>query len=282
MGRRRGRPRRRRPSERAPLWGADGADPDPSGTGHGSRRSGPCRRRRSIRPTRDTSSSRRYLHVFGPGRPRRSPSGRGSAAPAHAAFAALGSRSYPSARRSATAGSSPRTKRRSVPRDPRARRRGSSRAATRSSCSRVPTASSSSPTRTGGRCSGRRAYGPAPSWSRARSSARGGASQAVVTVEPWQKLSAAQRHAVEEEAASMPLPGDRRGTSSGFAGRSAVAARFAVHPSPTVATRIRRSSVSPSMAALAGGRLAWANELNGGGRCVYRPALNSAVLPWLA
>ena len=43
-------------------------------------------------------------------------------------------------------------------------------------------------------------------------------SQAVVTVEPWQKLSATQRHAVEEEAASMPLPG-RRGRS-GFAGRS--------------------------------------------------------------
>ena len=32
-------------------------------------------------------------------------------------------------------------------------------------------------------------------------------SQAVVTVEPWQKLTAAQRYDIEEEAASMPLPG---------------------------------------------------------------------------
>ena len=32
-------------------------------------------------------------------------------------------------------------------------------------------------------------------------------SQAVVTAEPWQKLTAAQRHAVEEEAGSLPLPG---------------------------------------------------------------------------
>jgi Winged helix DNA-binding domain len=31
--------------------------------------------------------------------------------------------------------------------------------------------------------------------------------QAVVTVELWQKLTAAQRHAIEEEAAAMPLPG---------------------------------------------------------------------------
>jgi Winged helix DNA-binding domain len=32
-------------------------------------------------------------------------------------------------------------------------------------------------------------------------------SQAVVTVERWQKLTAAQRNSIEEEAASMPLPG---------------------------------------------------------------------------
>ena len=32
-------------------------------------------------------------------------------------------------------------------------------------------------------------------------------SQAVVSVEPWRKLTVAQRHAIEEEAASMPLPG---------------------------------------------------------------------------
>jgi hypothetical protein len=32
-------------------------------------------------------------------------------------------------------------------------------------------------------------------------------SQTVVTVEPWQELTAAQRRAVEDEAASMPLPG---------------------------------------------------------------------------
>jgi hypothetical protein len=32
-------------------------------------------------------------------------------------------------------------------------------------------------------------------------------SQGIVTVEPWQKLTAVQRHAVEEEAAAMPLPG---------------------------------------------------------------------------
>ena len=32
-------------------------------------------------------------------------------------------------------------------------------------------------------------------------------SQAVVTVEPWRKLTAAERRAIEEEGASMPLPG---------------------------------------------------------------------------
>ena len=31
--------------------------------------------------------------------------------------------------------------------------------------------------------------------------------QAVVTVEPWEALTAAQRDAIEAEAASMPLPG---------------------------------------------------------------------------
>ena len=34
-------------------------------------------------------------------------------------------------------------------------------------------------------------------------------SQAVVTVEPWRTLATAQRHAVEEEAATLPIPGPR-------------------------------------------------------------------------
>ena len=53
-------------------------------------------------------------------------------------------------------------------------------------------------------------------------------SQAVVTAEPWQKLTAAQRHAVEEEAASLPLPGvsgSIRGSLAGLGAKARVMTR---------------------------------------------------------
>ena len=96
--------------------------------------------------------ARRYLHVFGPATPARSPTWAGIRPPRPPR------RSRPSADRltavrprSATPGSSPPTSRPSVPEPAATALAGCCRAATRTSCSGAPTASCLSPIRTDGR-----------------------------------------------------------------------------------------------------------------------------------
>ena len=147
-----------------------------AGTAPGSRSCGWCRRRRSTPPKPDSSWRAATCACSARRRRRRSPTGRASRCrPAEPHSMRLAARWPRFGRRSAMPGSWPAMSRRSGPIRGRRRRCGCCQAATPTRSCRGPIARSWFPTPGVAASSGRRACGPGPSCSTARSGAPGGA-----------------------------------------------------------------------------------------------------------